>query len=157
VEALGAIEDLLTPTGSPPAECLPPEAEGSVEEARAPGNWGIEAPPTTGTTNTTSTQPPPPPEEESRRKGLRTFIRHRPGTRLRTRSSTAKVVLNLGSNEAGATFVCRIDGSLFHPCPARLVRRFGIGSHSVRAIARDAAGNADPTPAVFRFKVVRVD
>jgi hypothetical protein len=156
VEALGAIEDLLTPPGSTPAECLPPEAEGSVEEARAPGNWGVEGPPTSGTTNTTSTEPPPAPEEESPRRELRTFIRHRPATRLRTRSSTAKVVLSFASNEAGATFVCRIDGSLFHPCPARLVRRFGVGSHSVRAIARDAAGNADPTPAVFRFKVVRV-
>ncbi len=157
VEALGGIEDLLTPSGSTPAECLPPEAEGSVEEARAPGNWGLEVPPTTGTTNTTSTQPPPPPEEESPRKVLRTFIRSRPSTLLRTRSATAKLVLHFGSTEAGATFVCRIDGSLFHPCPATLVRRFGIGSHSVRAIARDTAGNADPTPAVFRFRVVRVD
>jgi hypothetical protein len=161
VEALGAIEDLLDPSGSTPTECLPPEAEGSVDEARAPGNWGTEVPPATGTTtNTTPTQPSPPPpgeeEKESPRKDLRTFIRHSPSTRLRTRANTAKVILRFASNETGATFVCRIDGGLFHPCPATLVRRFGIGSHTVRAIARDTAGNADPTPAAFRFKVVRV-
>jgi hypothetical protein len=158
VEALGAIEDLLAPAGSTPAECLPPEAEGSVEEARAPGSWGTEVPPTTGTTNTTPPQLPHPPEEEEKespRKDLRTFIRHRPSTRLRTRANTAKVTLHFASNEAGATFVCRIDGSLFHSCPATLVRRFGIGSHTVRVIARDAAGDADPTPAIYRFKVVR--
>jgi len=156
IDALAAIEGLLGSTGSPPGECLLPEA-GSPEEARAPGNWGLEAPQPPVTTNTSPEQPQPPEEAEPPRKVLRTFIRPRPSTLLRTRSATAKLVLHFGSNEAGATFVCRIDGSLFHPCPATLVRRFGIGSHSVRAIARDAAGNADPTPAVFRFKVVRVD
>jgi hypothetical protein len=50
----------------------------------------------------------------------------------------------------------RINGVLFHPCPATLTGRFGLGQHSVRAVARDAAGNADPTPAVYRFKVVRI-
>jgi len=157
IDALTAIEGLLASTGTPPGECLPPESEGSVEEARAPGNWGLEAPPPPVTNNTNPEQPPQPPEEvEPTRKTLRTFIRHRPGARLRTRGRTAKVVLQFGSNEADATFVCRIDGSLFHPCPATLVRRFGLGSHSVRAIARDAAGNADPTPVVYRFKVLRV-
>jgi hypothetical protein len=160
IDALASIEDLLTPTGSTPAECLPPEPEGSVEEARAPGNWGAEAPPPPGgSVVVTPSQSPeePPAEPGPGSRTLRTFIRNHPKTRLRTHSSTAKVVLRFGSNEEGTTFVCRIDGSLFHACPATLVRRFGIGRHSVRAVARDAAGNADPTPAIFRFIVVRVD
>jgi hypothetical protein len=158
VEALGAIEDLLAPAGSSPAECQPPEAEVPAEEARAPGNWGLEVPlPAVTTTTTTSPQPSSVPEAEPIRKTLRTFIRHRPGTRLRTHSHTTRVVLHLGSSEAGATFACRIDGGLFHSCPATLIRRFGIGWHSVRVIASDGAGNSDPTPAVYRFEVVRVE
>jgi hypothetical protein len=159
IDARASIEVLLTPTGSTPAECLPPEPEGSVEEARAPGNWGAEVPPPPGGSSVVVT-PPQPPEEfpvepEPSPRTLRTFIRNHPKARLRTHFSAAKVVLRFGSNEEDATFVCRIDGSLFHACPATLIRRFGIGRHSVRAVARDAAGNADPTPVVFRFIVVR--
>jgi hypothetical protein len=159
VDALAAIEGVLGSTGSTPGECLPPEPEGSLEEARAPGYWGVEIPPPPGGSSVVVTPPQsseePPVEPGPSPKTLRTFIRNHPKARLRTHSSTAKVVLRFGSNEEDATFVCRIDGSLFHACPTTLIRRFGIGRHSVRAVARDAAGNADPTPAIFRFIVVR--
>jgi hypothetical protein len=65
-------------------------------------------------------------------------------------------VFRFGSDQAGASFVCRIDGAPFRVCPQRLVRRFAVGLHTVRVFARDAAGNADRTPAVYRFRIKRI-
>lgn len=83
----------------------------------------------------------------------RTFFRRHPPRTLRTRSDRAKAVFRFGSDESDVSFVCRIDGGLFRACSQRLVRRFAIGPHTVRVFARDAAGNADLTPAVYRFRV----
>ncbi len=85
----------------------------------------------------------------------RTFFKQRPPRVIRTRASKAKVVFRFGSDESGVTFVCRVDGGLFRPCDARLTRRFRTGFHVLRVVARDAAGNADSTPAVARFRVKR--
>ncbi|HEX8958252.1 MAG TPA: S8 family serine peptidase, partial [Solirubrobacterales bacterium] len=143
VEAVGAIEDLLSPKPFSPAECSPPEP-GSVEEARAPGEWGLEAPPA-----------PPSPTEPSHSLPRTFFLRH-PGKLIRTRQPKARAVFRFGSNEIGVTFICRVDGGRARVCRERFVRRFGIGRHSLKVAARDAAGNVDPTPAVFRFRVKRI-
>jgi hypothetical protein len=63
------------------------------------------------------------------------------------------VVFRFGSDLPEATFVCKIDDGLLRACPQRLVRRLSIGLHTVRVYARDAAGNADLTPAVYRFRI----
>ncbi len=65
-------------------------------------------------------------------------------------------MFRFGSNQAGASFACRIDGGMLRVCPQRMVRRFPVGWHTVRVFAYDAAGNADRTPAVYRFRVVLV-
>ena len=111
-------------------------------------------PPITTTTKppTGTTQQPPPPKPAPR-----TFFRQRPGRVVRTGTRRARVVFRFGSNVTGATFACRIDGGLFRICPERLVRRFPIGSHTVRVSARDAEGNGDRSPAVYRFKVKGLD
>jgi hypothetical protein len=151
IEAVGAIEALLTPSGGPASPCLPPESEASVEEARAPGNWGSETPPPPPVIQTT-----PPAGQQEPPSEPRTFFRQRPAKVVRTRTRTARVVFRFGSDQAGATFACRIDGGLFRPCRERLVRRFGLGPHSLRVVARDAAGNGDRTPATYRFRIERV-
>jgi subtilase family protein len=156
VEAVGAIEELKAPTGSPGPECEPPDASGSGEDARAAGDWGSEgtvsqpgsaAPPATTTTPpvTTTVQRPP-----------RTFFRQRPRKLIRSQRSRIKVVFLFGSNVSDATFACRIDGGLFRVCPRRLARRFGDGWHGIQVVARDPSGSGDPTPAVYRFRVKRV-
>lgn len=147
IDATEAIEDLLSPPVFSPEKCLPPEPEGSVEEARAPGEWGLEVPP-----------PPPPPLPSAPEPTLvpRTFIRHKPPHVVRTRTHSAKVVFRFGSDEAGVTFACRIDTGLFKTCKERLVRRFPVGLHVVRVFARNSTGNGDPTPAVYRFRVKQV-
>ena len=86
----------------------------------------------------------------------RTFFRQRPPRTLRTRHGKARAVFRFGSDESGVSFACRIDGGLFQVCPQRLVRRFAIGLHTVRVYARDPAGNADRTPAVYRFRVKQI-
>jgi len=156
VEAVGAIEDLLAPPPSftPPA-CLPPAPEGSVEEAQAIGNWGSETPPAPPPVVTQLPVAPPTPASEAPEP--RTFIRLRPAKLVRTRGRTAKVVFRFASDLPEASFACRIDGDPFRLCPERLARRFGPGWHTVRVVARDAAGNSDRTPAYFRFQVKRID
>jgi hypothetical protein len=62
-------------------------------------------------------------------------------------------VFKFGSNEPGSTFRCSLDGAKFKPCGSS--KRFGHGApgrHKLRVVAVDPAGNADPTPAVGRFK-----
>lgn len=60
------------------------------------------------------------------------------------------------SSEPGATFSCRLDQKQPKPCTSPVkVKRLKRGKHVFEVTATDAAGNADPTPARFRFKVVR--
>lgn len=157
VEAVGAIEEVIAKTGAAGPVCEPPESEVDPEEARAPGNWGSETPPVTPK-ETTPTTPTPQPETEEPEPVAepRTFFLQRPGKTVQTLHRRAKVVFHFGSNEAEVSFVCRIDGGLFRPCPARLARRFPLGWHTVEVSARTASGIGDRTPARYRFKIKRV-
>ncbi len=147
LDAVGALEQLgVTPSSpgtvpSPPPSPVSCPPEPTPEPSPAPGPTPVPAPIVNSTAN----------------RALRTFFRLRPPKLIRTRLGRAKAVFVFGANESDVTFVCRIDGGLFRPCPTRLVMRFKPGRHSVRAVARDAAGNADKTPAVYRFRVERID
>jgi subtilisin family serine protease len=155
VDAVESIKDLLTPPSPVEPDCSPPASEGSVEEAQAPGNWGSETPPPPPV----QTSPEPtstPPVVTTDQTRPRTFFKKRPAKVIRTRGRKAKAVFKFGSNESGVTFLCRVDGAPFRKCRAQFVRRYKIGRHILRVIARDAAGNADRTPAVFRFQVKHI-
>lgn len=154
VNAVGAVEDLLTPV--PPVEpsCPVPSPQGSVEEARAPGNWGIEAlpiPPPQPPVDNTSPEPPP---VDSTLPG--TSFGKRPPKVIRTTLGNATAVFVFRSDESGVTFLCRVDQGPWRTCPARFVRRYRIGKHVVRVVARDAAGNSDPTAVIYSFRVKRI-
>jgi hypothetical protein len=57
------------------------------------------------------------------------------------------------SSEVGSRFRCRLDGRRV-PCRARKVfKHLAPGRHLLEVAAIDAAGNADPTPAVKSFRV----
>jgi len=156
VDAVGAIEKVLAKSGSTGPLCEPPSEEVPPGEAAAPGEWGSEAPPS-GVPVTTTVVPPATEEEETRRvRAPRTFFLQRPSKVIRTRHHEARAVFRFGSNESDASFVCRVDGSFFRPCPALLARRFTLGWHVIKVAARDAAGNGDKTPASYSFKVKRV-
>jgi hypothetical protein len=157
VEAVGAVEEVLSLSGAPGPSCEPPESEVDPEEAAAPGNWGSEVPPadpegggSNPGTQTPTTKPPPSPPAP------RTFFLQRPLKVVRTVHRRARAVFRFGSNEAGVSFVCRIDGGLFRHCPARLVRRFPLGWHTLEVSAVSPSGGGDRTPARYRFKVKEV-
>jgi len=156
VDAPSAIEDLLVPPAFAPPVCESPAAEGSVEEARAGGDWGSEtpsAPPPGG--NPVAPQPPPvvdPVDDEA----PRTFILRRPARIVRTPERAARVVFRFGSNEPDATFVCKIDSGFLRVCDERLIRLFRVDRHVIAIRAVDPAGNVDRTPAVYRFEIKRV-
>ena len=121
-------------------EC-PGSSENVIPVAAKPGGAGTVVPP-----------PPPPPPP-----ALRTFFRKHPPKLIRTRHRRVRAVFVLGASEDEVTFVCRIDGDLFRSCPKKLTKRFGPGWHVVRVAARAADGRADQTPAVYRFRVKRID
>jgi Subtilase family len=161
IEAVGAMQKALAKTGTTGPACEPPEEKVPPEQAAAPGDWGGEVPPSpSGRSITPIYSPPSQPEEgeeETKRvSNLRTFFLQRPSKIIRTHRQQAKAVFRFSSNESDASFVCRVDGSFFRPCGARLARRFTLGWHVIKVAARDPAGNGDRTPASYSFKVKRV-
>jgi hypothetical protein len=83
----------------------------------------------------------------------RTRIVAHPPKQLLTRSR-ARATFRFRSSEGGNDFRCKIDKQAYRKCEKRLAKRFPVGPHVLRVKARDAAGNLDPSPAVFRFRVV---
>jgi Subtilase family len=145
LDAVGALEKLGLTASNPGA---------LVPKAPAPGPCkGPRNPPEP---TPTGSGPSGPTSSGSSSARPRTFIRLHPSHIVRTHGLKAKVVFRFGSDEAGVTFVCRIDGAPFRPCPARLVRRFAIGHHILQVIARNGSGEGDRTPATFRFTVKHV-
>lgn len=89
-------------------------------------------------------------------KAPRTSIAKHPPRSIRTHHRRVRGVFRFKSDEADVSFVCKVDRGLPRFCGRRISRRFGAGRHVVQVRARDRAGNVDPTPAVFRFRVKRV-
>lgn len=158
VDAVEAIQALLTSEAGEAPACSPPAPEVPVEEARASGDWGAEAPPPPPVDpggDTTAPEPPPPPGEAEDLEAPSTFLKKRPAKTIRTKRASAQAIFVFGSNDPQAVFHCRVDRGRFRPCPPRFVRSFGLGPHVLRVKARDAAGNTDTTPAIYRFRVQR--
>jgi Subtilase family len=147
-EAIAALTSVPFPGGAPFA---PP----------APQNCDLPRAPESNPLPTNPLPPSPPAGEgpvttETKHRRPRTLFLQRPERTLRTHGRGARVVMRFGSDETDVSYICRIDGGLFRPCPERLARRFEVGTHAVLAVARDADGFADRTPAVARFRVKRV-
>lgn len=80
-----------------------------------------------------------------------------PQTRIakhpRRRTSLRGVRFTFGSDQAGSSFQCKLDRAPFRPCGSPFRRRVRPGRHSFQVRALSSAGVADPTPALFRWKV----
>jgi subtilisin family serine protease len=85
-----------------------------------------------------------------------TVIAAHPPKLIRSQRQRVRAVFRFKSNERRVTFGCKVDRGPLRVCGRRLARRFGPGRHTVRVRARDSAGNADRTPAVFHFRVERI-
>jgi hypothetical protein len=82
-----------------------------------------------------------------------------PDTRLdgKPPKRTRKHVARFAFSATGASsFECRLDDAAFRPCvsPQRL-RGLSLGRHRFQVRALDDAGFIDPTPAVYRWRVLR--
>lgn len=68
---------------------------------------------------------------------------------------TATPAFTLTSDDAAATFACRVDGGAWSPCAAEEHRLDALaeGAHTLEARATDRGGATDATPALVRFIV----
>jgi hypothetical protein len=132
VDAVATIEALESgEPGTAPQPCEPPESPPIPEPP----------PPTTSSV-------PPPPEAAPNTK-----LRRHPRKVVLTHGRRAKAVFVFAAEGSVAGFECRVDRARFHTCPKRFVRRYKLGKHVLRVRAVGSGGAADPTPAVFRFRV----
>jgi hypothetical protein len=66
-----------------------------------------------------------------------------------------KVKFKFNSDDAGATFECKVDSKPFKACTSpKTIKHLDDGKHKFKVIATDAAGNVDPSAAKDKFKVV---
>jgi hypothetical protein len=81
-----------------------------------------------------------------------TRLRRKPGHKTRDRTPT----FSFSSSEPGSRFQCKLDRKPFRSCRSPLTtRRLTFGAHTFRVRARGDSGKPDPTPATYRFRVVR--
>ncbi len=148
VDSVGTLELLGVTPPSPGAVAVEPPPPGPCLPPRQPlaqvAGSAADSPPT-GTSAAA--------RAVADRRRPRTFFRRRPPRLIRTRAARVRVVFRFASDEDGVRFACRADRRRYRLCGARLVRRFGLGPHVLRVVARDRAGNVDATPAVHRFRV----
>lgn len=81
-----------------------------------------------------------------------------PNTRLkrrpRAKSARRLAVFTFVSDQPGASFQCKLDRRPFRRCRSPFKAKVKPGRHSFRVRAVSRAGSADPTPVVFRWKVL---
>ena len=69
-------------------------------------------------------------------------------------ATTGSASFTFTSSESGSTFVCSLDAVGFAPCTSpKSYGGLGDGSHTFRVQAVDAAGNADPMPASYAWRI----
>jgi Ca2+-binding RTX toxin-like protein len=86
-----------------------------------------------------------PPPETSRIDGLKKVTK---GT---------QAFFTFAASVASATFECQVDSGAQKPCASPLkvrTKKLKAGKHTLSVRAVQPAGNADPTPSTFTFKVV---
>jgi hypothetical protein len=72
-------------------------------------------------------------------------------------ATTGSASFTFTSSEAGSTFVCSLDASGLAPCTSpKTYDGLGDGNHAFRVQAVDLAGNADPTPASYAWRISAV-
>lgn len=71
----------------------------------------------------------------------------------RTKKRQAKFTFS--SDSPGASFECKLDKKRFRTCTSPHRKKVKVGKHRFLVRAVSAQGQADPTPAVFRWRVIR--
>ena len=84
-----------------------------------------------------------------------TKIKRRPHKVVETSKAKRRVSFQFTS-EAGARFRCWLDRGPYKGCASPRAYHVTPGRHAFRVFAIDKAGNRDPSPALFEFRVKRV-
>lgn len=79
-----------------------------------------------------------------------TSLRRKP----RPRSANRSARFTFAADQPGSTFRCKLDGRAFAPCRSPFRLKAKRGRHIFRVQAVGPSGIPDPTPAVFRWKVL---
>jgi Ca2+-binding RTX toxin-like protein len=115
------------------------------------------APPNNFETRTELPPPPPlpepPPVVPADTRPPRTRLGHHPRALLLTVARHRRVSFAFASDEPGSRFRCRLDRRRYVACRSPRGYNVALGRHTFGVFAIDAAGNADPTPARFAFRV----
>jgi hypothetical protein len=102
--------------------------------------------------NTTAVPPQPPAPAGGDTTSPETEIIKQPKNKL----DASKAKYKFTSSEPGSTFVCKFDKAKAKPCDAGKAKfkHLDDGKHKFSVYAIDAAGNADPSAAKDKFKVL---
>ena len=80
-----------------------------------------------------------------------------PRTTIRTKpkksTTSRKAKFTFASNEAGSKFTCKLDKGPYRSCTSPFSKTVKPGKHSFSVKAKDSAGNTDPSPATYTWKV----
>lgn len=102
-----------------------------------------------------SPPPPPvtttPPATPGEKPAPNTSFKKKPRKRTTSRKAKFKFV----SDDATATFQCKLDRGTYKPCSATFSKRVKPGRHVLYVVAVDVWGNRDATPAKYRWRVLR--
>jgi hypothetical protein len=101
--------------------------------------------------------PPPPPEPPppADRQAPRTTLGFHPRSLLVTHRKWRRVAFRFVSNEPGSSFRCKLDRKPYRGCTSPRPYAVKAGRHVFRVFAVDRAGNRNPSPNLFRFRVLR--
>jgi hypothetical protein len=84
-------------------------------------------------------------------KAPKTTLKRKP----RPRTAGRLAIFSFASDQAGSSFQCKLDRKPFRSCRSPFKARVKPGRHTFRVRAVGPTGIADPTPALFRWKVSR--
>ncbi len=167
VSSAGPGTETITAPGSGTNQVAAPLFVDTVEYQQAPGSPTIDAGSTDADTGTTTDlygqpriqgsaidigadefQPPAPPPADTT--PPETTIDKGP----KQKSKSKKATFKFSSDDPAATFSCAVDKKPAAPCTSPLkLKRLKKGKHKLTVVATDAAGNADATPATYKWKV----
>jgi len=99
--------------------------------------------------------PPTPPAQPQPRDRTppQTRVLNRLGPVLAAAKQRRRVVLRFAASEAGSRFRCRLDRQPYRACTSPRAYSLALGRHTIRIVAVDRSGNADPTPAAIGVRV----
>jgi hypothetical protein len=93
------------------------------------------------------TTPPPPPDTAPPQTTL--------GKHPKKNTTKTTATFTFFSDEAGSSFQCKLDKKPFKPCGSpRRYQHLRLGKHVFRVASADAAGNLDPSPALYKWRVL---